>query len=129
MLVACVLLIAALLYGARVLSARGKTGTGQVRVYVNGALYTQAALKAGEKITVTQPDGSINVIEMTDEGFFMAESSCKNQLCVHEGQVTRDNWPTRALGAHIICLPNRVDAELVTLGETEKPFDPNAPDV
>lgn len=42
----------------------------------------------------------------------MESSTCHNQLCVQQGEVTRDNWSRRALGAHILCLPNRVDAEL-----------------
>ena len=31
---------------------------------------------------------------------------------MQQGEVTRDNWSRRALGAHILCLPNRVNAEL-----------------
>ena len=46
-------------------------------------------------------------------GVVMASSTCHNQLCVHMGEVTLDNWELRANQTFIICLPNRVTVELV----------------
>ena len=93
-------------------------------VFVNGKLYTVSSLVAGEAITVAQPNGDTNVIRMTENGFYMQSSTCKNQDCVHQGEVTRDNWSQRLLGAHVICLPNRVDVVL-----TVESTDPDIPDV
>ena len=62
---------------------------------------------------VEQEDGSRNEIVVTSEGAYMAFSSCDNQLCVHMGEVTLDNWETRPNQAFIICLPNRVSVELI----------------
>ena len=42
----------------------------------------------------------------------MASSTCGNQLCVHMGAVTLNNWETRPQQTYIICLPNRVSVEL-----------------
>ena len=84
----------------------------EIAVYVDGKLYATSPLRAGQDLTVEQEDGSVNVIRMTENGFYMQSSTCKNQDCVHQGDVTRDNWSQRLLGTHVICLPNRVDVVL-----------------
>ena len=66
-----------------------------------------------QTVVVEQEDGSRNEIVVTSEGAYMAFSSCDNQLCVHMGEVTLDNWETRPNQAFIICLPNRVSVELI----------------
>ncbi len=96
----------------------------EIAVYVDGKLYAASPLKPGKDLTVEQEDGSVNVIRMTENGFYMQSSTCKNQDCVHQGEVTRDNWSQRLLGAHVICLPNRVDVVL-----TVESTDPDIPDV
>ena len=74
-----------------------------------------AVVPLGQKqtLTVTQEDGSVNVIEISERGAVMASSTCHNQLCVQMGEVTLDNWETRPNQQFIICLPNRVSVELV----------------
>ena len=96
----------------------------EIAVYVDGKLYATSPLRAGQDLTVEQEDGSVNVIRMTENGFYMQSSTCKNQDCVHQGDVTRDNWSQRLLGTHVICLPNRVDVVL-----TVESTDPDIPDV
>lgn len=66
-----------------------------------------------QTLTVTQEDGSVNVVEISERGAVMASSTCHNQLCVQMGEVTLDNWETRPNQQFIICLPNRVSVELV----------------
>ena len=66
-------------------------------------------LSQPQTVVVEQEDGSRNEIVVTSEGAYMAFSSCDNQLCVHMGEVTLDNWETRPNQAFIICLPNRVN--------------------
>ena len=112
LIVVGILLLAVVSLAAYRLLGRGKTATGKINVYVNGALYASEPLRPGQTLTVTQQDGSTNVIRMTEGGFYMESSTCHNQLCVQQGEVTRDNWSRRALGAHILCLPNRVMIEL-----------------
>lgn len=108
------------------LSRSGKTAADSLEVYVDGRFYTAAPLRAGESVTVSQEDGKVNVIRMTESGFYMESSTCHNQDCVQQGQVTKENWSRRSLGAHVICLPNRVDVVLKVSGATA---DPDAPDV
>lgn len=85
----------------------------EIVITVDGEPYARVPLGQPQTVTVTQPDGSVNVVEITERGAVMASSSCHNQLCVQMGEVTLDNWETRANQQYIICLPNRVSVELV----------------
>ena len=83
-----------------------------VIISVEGKEYARIPLSSPQTVTIDQGDGRINVVEISDHGAVMASSTCKNQQCVHMGEVTVDNWETRANQAFIICLPNRVTVEL-----------------
>ena len=128
LLILTVVLIAAALLGVTVLSGSGKVATGQMNVYVDGKLYDTVPIVNGRDYTVRQEDGSVNVIRMTENGFYMLSSTCHNQLCIGQGEANADNWNRRSLGTHVICLPNRVDVELA-LGDETHVIDPDAPDV
>ena len=95
-------------------------------IIVNGRISGIYAVGEEGDVTVDQGDGKVNVIHMTEKGFYMASSTCDNQLCVHQGEVTIDNYQQRILGASVLCLPNNVDLELVVPSHTP---DPNAPDI
>ena len=43
----------------------------------------------------------------------MESSSCDNQDCVGQGEITLDNYKTRILSTFVICLPNEVTIEMV----------------
>lgn len=113
---------------AGAVSRAGKTSAGRVRVLVDGKTYSEQPLRAGGQIRVSQPDGCENVIMMTDNGFCMQSSSCRNQDCVHQGTVTEDNYMFRVLGTSIICIPNRVEVQLILSDDSEKPVM-DVPDV
>lgn len=123
-LILCLVLAAAGVLTGYKMARSKKTARDQIAVYVDGKLYVTSPLKPGEDLTVTQEDGSVNVIRMVEDGFYMLSSTCKNQDCIHQGSVTRENWSQRILGTHVICLPNRVDVTLVVEGG-----NPDAPDV
>ena len=95
-------------------------------IIVNGRI--SAIYPIGEEgdVTVDQGNGKVNVVHLTGNGFYMASSTCDNQLCVQQGEVTIDNYQQRILGASVLCLPNNVDLELVVPSHTP---DPNAPDI
>ena len=98
----------------------------EVRIYLDGQLYSTAHLGEKQEITVRQDNGAVNVIALDEEGVWMKSSTCHNQLCVEQGKVTYENYRDRYYGTNIICLPNRVTIELV-LQESER--DPDAPDI
>ncbi len=114
-------LSAVVLIAAGAVSRAGKTSTGRVRVLLDGKLYSEQPLREGEIIRVTQPDGSENVIMMTGSGFYMQSATCHNQDCVHQGTVTEDNYMFRVLGTSIICIPNRVEVQLILSNDSDKP--------
>lgn len=124
-----VLIVGAVIAGALILRGgdqRVADAGREVRVYLDGKLYTTAHLGDKQEITVRQDDGAVNVIALDNEGVWMESSTCHNQLCVHQGKVTYENYRDRYYGTNIICLPNRVTVELM-LAENER--DPDAPDV
>lgn len=75
--------------------------------------------EAKYKLVLHQQDGreTTNVICLTPEGMRMEFSSCDNQLCVEQGEVTLSNRAHRLLGNQIICLPNNVLMEMYTPDE------------
>ncbi len=84
-----------------------------VQIQVDGVTKARVPLTQPQTITLRQPTGEENVVEITREGAVMRSANCHNQDCVHMGAVTRDNWESRVNGAFIICLPHRVTVELI----------------
>lgn len=107
---------------------------------------SEAAIKAGEYLAtypaesylvVTTSNGSYNAIPLIEEGSFkisfsddeyniihvgknsayMESSSCDNQNCVGEGEVTLENRDTRVLYNMILCLPHDLSLELIDADE------------
>lgn len=111
-LIVALLLVAAVGYGVMMLTRTGQTLSGAVEIYAGGELYATARLDAPQDIRVAQADGAVNVITIAQGGVHMSFSSCKNQLCLHQGELTADNWTRRAMGRSIVCLPNSVLVEL-----------------
>lgn len=105
-LTAAVLLMAAMLL-------RPKAEQNEVVITVAGQEYARIPLSQPQTVTVRQENGEENVIEITERGAHMERSTCKNQQCVHMGEVTLDNWETRPNQEFIICLPNQVVIELI----------------
>ena len=84
-------------------------------ITLDGEVIDRVPLSAPRTVRVEQPNGAVNVVEVSDHGAVMLLSTCDNQLCVHMGEVTVDNWEFRPNQAFIICLPNRVSVELVVV--------------
>ena len=83
-----------------------------VIITIGGKEYARVPLSKPQTVTVTQDNGCVNVVEVSDHGAVMVSSTCDNQLCVEMGEVTVDNWEFRPNQQFIICLPNRVSIEL-----------------
>ncbi len=65
-------------------------------------------------------DGHINIISVQDRKVCMKYSDCRNQVCVHTGEISRP-------GETIVCLPNYVIVEI--FGSKEGGGEDNAVDV
>lgn len=110
LIIAAALLLCAV---ALLLFGRGKGGD-TVRVYLDDQPYQEASLWQDQTITVEQENGAVNEIRIENGSVYMLRSTCDNQLCIHQGEVTAENAEKRPLGSWIICLPNRVTVELVS---------------
>lgn len=83
---------------------RGLTaGTGgSVTVTVDGETVGTYDLSKDREIVL---NGGTNILEIRDGEAFMKEANCPDQICVHQKAI-------RTKGSSIICLPNRVVAEI-----------------
>ena len=113
LVIGIVVLLAAVLL-AVVLVNRPMTAVTEntVIITIDGKEYARVPLSQPQTVTVTQKNGCVNVVEVSDHGAVMLSSTCDNQLCVRMGEVTVDNWEFRPNQQFIICLPNRVSIEL-----------------
>ena len=104
-LIAVLCLIAAALYaGGLFLRLRPAA---RVVVKVDGR--KAAAFDLGENIDYQIPGyaGGVNHLIIQDGQAWISEASCPDKLCVRQGRISRT-------GEIIICLPNRVTAEIVS---------------
>ena len=76
----------------------------QVVINVDGTEYGRYPLDRDRVIEIQNGD-RLNIVTIKDSGVSMSYSTCKNQICVHEGEVT-------APGQLIVCLPNYVIVEI-----------------
>ncbi len=84
-----------------------------VIVYVNDAEYARLPLGTPTVVTIDQGGGKVNVVEVFAGGVRMQSSTCRNQLCVLQGDVTEESAAHAALANWIVCLPNGVSVALV----------------
>ena len=87
---------------------------GHVVITVGNRQYGDPIPMDREKvITIKQENGHVNKVHITPEKAYMEYSSCENQDCVGQGEITMDNYKTRILSTFVICLPNNVTVEMV----------------
>ena len=111
-----VLLLALLAFAAsRLLTP--KTPGATVTVFVGGKQYRQVRADDYQTITIDQGDGKVNVVVIDERGIRMESSTCKNQICVHHGDIDPDNADKLLLDNWIVCLPNGVTVEVTPAGE------------
>lgn len=129
-IIACAICMAAGLYAMLSFVNRDARTSGAVAIYVDNQLHTKAQIGQVQTITIEQPNGHVNVVRIDGVGVHMESSSCRNQLCVGQSEITPQNFSSRALGRTIVCLPNRVLVELMLDAEAVgAQSDPYAPDV
>ncbi|MBR5231597.1 MAG: NusG domain II-containing protein [Clostridia bacterium] len=82
------------------------------------------ALPEGEPGDITiKNEEQVNVIRLTNHSVMMASSTCDNQDCVNQGEVSLENLSTRVLYNMILCLPHQVTIELYTQQEMIMMYD------
>ena len=95
-----------------VLSLTSGTGGDKVKISTDGQIYGIYPLNEDCEIDVTE-DGHTNHITIKDGQVSMSYSTCRNQVCVNTGAISKTKDA-------IVCLPNRVVVEIISDG-SEKP--------
>ena len=85
-----------------------------LRYTVNGQEAQVLPLTEETDLMISQEEEKTNVLHLTPNGFSMASSTCHNQLCVLQGEVTLKNMEERPLFHMVVCAPHRIVAELLT---------------
>ena len=88
-----------------------------VVIRVGNEEYARVPLSQPQTLTVRQENGAVNVVEVSERGMRMASSTCDNQICVHQGWVTLDNWEMKPQQQFGSSLPTQVMLELVEAAE------------
>lgn len=89
-----------------------RRGGAAAKIYVNGDLYGTYPLAVNKTVTIDGADGAQNVVEIAGGEVFMKSASCRNQICVHTGKISKE-------GQSIVCLPNRVTVEVFGGGSAD----------
>lgn len=79
-----------------------------LRISVDGIEYGVYDLNEDQIIYI----GDTNVLEIKDGEAFMIEADCPDGLCLHQTSISQNK-------ESIICLPNRVIAEVTSEGKSE----------
>ena len=88
---------------------RPAEGKEMVRIISSGEEFGTYHLEKDETIEIVT-EGHRNVVIIQDGIVHMDYSNCKNQICVHTGEISDK-------GETIVCLPNYVIVEIIGKGE------------
>lgn len=91
-----------------------------MRYQIQGQESVLIPLTEERELTIDQGEGIVNTFRLSPQGFAMENSTCKNQICVYQGEVTAENMAERPLYHMIVCAPHRLVAELLTAEEAGK---------
>ena len=83
---------------------RSSGGEQKVRIISGGEITGIYPLENDIDVEVRH-DGHLNIVSIKDKKVHMEYSDCRNQICVHTGEITRP-------GDTIVCLPNYVIVEI-----------------
>ena len=98
-----VLLVAALLTagGMRIWQMNNTKDTANVVVTIDGEVYGTYPLSEDRTERIELPDGSYNILVISDGYADVTEASCPDQICVKHNHI-------RYSKESIVCLPNKV---------------------
>lgn len=94
-----------------------------LRVTTSTRVFEPIPLLEDGSLRLTQGEGVENIIHVGHNSVYMESSTCDNQDCVQQGEITLDNRDSRILYNMIICLPNQVSLELLTAEEAQTAWE------
>ena len=83
----------------------------RVQIIINGELRDTINIEEGKTYDIVQGKYK-NTILFKKNGVKVIYSNCKDQLCVHQGEVNYENYKTRIMVNSIICLPHNLAIRL-----------------
>lgn len=95
-----------------VVSLLGREEGATLVITVDGEFYREASLDEEQTIEISIGGKTTNILKIQKGRGDMVEADCPDQLCVHQKAVSKT-------GETIVCLPNRVVAEVKGSGEPE----------
>lgn len=101
-----ILLIVLLALGLAATAVLARTGAGspddaKVVIKSGGEIYGRYPLGEDTEIAVPAPSGGENIVTIKGGSVTVSSASCKNQVCVRHGSISKS-------GESIVCLPNRL---------------------
>ena len=97
-----VLVIIGLAASAALTLSHGEAGSNaKVVIESGGDLYARYPLNEDRTVVVPAPKQNENVVVISGGKVSVTEATCKNQVCVKHGPISRS-------GESIVCLPNRL---------------------
>lgn len=110
-IIAAVLLVAvAGMVAVRFLTPDSTTDT--AKILVGSYVYKEVDMSVDQVVEIDQGSDVVNHVEIKDGAIFMLDSTCPDQQCVDQGEITSENYEERPLRNWIVCLPNQVTVEL-----------------
>ncbi len=91
------------------------TSNGVAVVTVDGEEYGRYSLAVDTTERIVLPDGSYNLLEITEGKADITEASCPDGICVRHRAVSKR-------GQSIVCLPNKVVVEIENGEESDIDF-------
>ena len=104
-LIGAILVLALLAYMGMTLFQGANTHDAEAVVLIDGVEYGSFPLDTDVVERIELPDGSYNVLEITDGKADVTAASCPDGICVNHRAVSRQNQS-------ITCLPNKLVVEI-----------------
>ena len=105
LLIGAILVLALLAYMGMTLFQGANTHDAEAVVLIDGVEYGSFPLDTDVVERIELPDGSYNVLEITDGKADVTAASCPDGICVNHRAVSRQNQS-------ITCLPNKLVVEI-----------------
>lgn len=111
-LILAIILFTAALMAAISLFRPGLGTRAAVQIKVDGQEIGTYPLRENREIPL-QTEYGYNLIVIQDGAVSVREADCSNQDCVQQGAMSLDNYTQRFLGNLILCLPHKLEIQLL----------------
>ncbi|MBQ2936823.1 MAG: NusG domain II-containing protein [Lachnospiraceae bacterium] len=108
-IISCVLMVAALLFGVIYMN---DDPTAEVSIVRDGERIGQYSLLEDETVTVTDDVGGYNLVLISNGEVRVCDADCPDKLCVKQKSISKG-------GESIICLPHKLVVQIISKEESD----------